>query len=48
MRWDSVDLLNKTITIFGKNRKSLSTPLTDKVARELAQSHQHFVETVFF
>ncbi|MEX0376944.1 tyrosine-type recombinase/integrase [Bacillus sp. S4] len=35
MRWDSVDLLNKTITIFGKNRKSLSTPLTDKVAREL-------------
>ncbi|MGE7864897.1 tyrosine-type recombinase/integrase [Bacillus paramycoides] len=35
MRWDSVDLLNKSITIFGKNRKSLSTPLTDKVAREL-------------
>lgn len=37
MSWDSVDLLNKTITIFGKNRKSLSTPLTDKVARELLE-----------
>ncbi|PQZ53965.1 integrase [Bacillus sp. MYb209] len=35
MRWDSVDLLNKTITVFGKNRKSLSTPLTEKVTREL-------------
>ncbi|MGH0485317.1 tyrosine-type recombinase/integrase [Bacillus mycoides] len=35
MRWDSVDLLNKTMTVFGKNRKSVSVPLTDKVVREL-------------
>lgn len=46
LRWDDVDLMSQTATLFGKARKQESIPLTDKITRELYE-YRLFIERRF-
>jgi integrase/recombinase XerD len=36
LQWTDVDLINKNISVFGKNRRKKTIPITDKLVKELA------------
>lgn len=43
IRWNELDLVNQTVTLFGKARKQQTVPLTDKLVKELCE-YKVFVE----
>ncbi len=36
LQWNDVDFINKSISVFGKNRRKETIPITDKLCKELA------------
>jgi integrase/recombinase XerD len=36
LQWSDVDFVNKTISVFGKNRRKETIPITEKLSKELA------------
>ncbi|WJE55146.1 tyrosine-type recombinase/integrase [Bacillus cereus] len=43
IRWSELDLVNQTVTLFGKARKQQTVPLMDKLVKELCE-YKVFVE----
>ncbi|WP_017152741.1 tyrosine-type recombinase/integrase [Bacillus bingmayongensis] len=43
IRWSELDLVNQTVTLFGKARKQQTVPLTDKLVKEFCE-YKMFVE----
>lgn len=46
LKWSDVDVQNQTLTIFGKNRKLESVPVTDKLLKELS-AYKVYCEQLF-
>ncbi|WP_422778001.1 tyrosine-type recombinase/integrase [Peribacillus butanolivorans] len=36
LQWSDIDFINQSISVFGKNRRKETIPLTDKLSKELS------------
>jgi integrase/recombinase XerD len=39
LKWSDIDFVNQNISVFGKNRRKETVPITDKLSKELAGYH---------